>query len=188
MKKVLITLLVLGLASVANADLLLAVDGVEAPAQIMANPGDVINLGVLGTGTNPASVAPWVIVQGDLSLSGSNVLYTGALAGYQELEEVATDYGMAPQELLDLFGSDFGYPGVKDAGSMIFGDTGTGAGGSLVPITGLLVGDIGLGVSGAGLVSLIDDNFQVVSSMEVIPEPMTIALLGLGGLFLRRRK
>ena len=40
------------------------------------------------------------------------------------------------------------------------------------------------------VVHLLDDGMQIVDSIVIhqIPEPMTIALLGLGGLFLRRRK
>jgi len=49
--------------------------------------------------------------------------------------------------------------------------------------------------SGASLddiynVQILDGSFGILSSyqVKVVPEPMTIALLGLGGLFLRRRK
>ena len=39
-------------------------------------------------------------------------------------------------------------------------------------------------------VQILDGSFNILSNFEVtvVPEPITIALLGLGGLFLRRRK
>ncbi len=46
--------------------------------------------------------------------------------------------------------------------------------------------------TGAGVNEAYDTNFSAIAvdslAIHVIPEPMTIALLGLGGLFLRRRK
>ena len=43
-------------------------------------------------------------------------------------------------------------------------------------------GDVG------DFVDVYDDEVEYLGTMEIIPEPITIALLGLGGLFLRRRK
>jgi hypothetical protein len=37
-------------------------------------------------------------------------------------------------------------------------------------------------------IDLLNDGLGLVDSVTLVPEPMTIALLGLGGLFLRRRK
>ena len=50
-----------------------------------------------------------------------------------------------------------------------------------------------LTISGAGNLSFMFDDFSQVTELGsvtffIIPEPITIALLGLGGLFLRRRK
>ena len=62
-------------------------------------------------------------------------------------------------------------------------------------IIGDIVSDLGLtipqGFEGMIDVMVLSENTGVVegmASIEVIPEPITIALLGLGGLFLRRRK
>jgi hypothetical protein len=37
-------------------------------------------------------------------------------------------------------------------------------------------------------IDLLDDGWNVIDSVTLVPEPMTILLLGIGGLFLRRRK
>ena len=53
---------------------------------------------------------------------------------------------------------------------------------------GDLATDIGL--SGLGLIEVYDTYSSpfLIGTLNLIPEPMTIVLLGLGGLFLRRRK
>ena len=46
-----------------------------------------------------------------------------------------------------------------------------------------------LTLTGAAVqIDLLDESMSVIDSITLLPEPMTIALLGLGGLFLRRRK
>ena len=49
---------------------------------------------------------------------------------------------------------------------------------------------INIGISGASVIQVGGATYQSVAgtSFEVVPEPMTIMLLGLGGLFLRRRR
>ena len=55
------------------------------------------------------------------------------------------------------------------------------------PKAGILYDGIVLG--GEGVVTVYDNfNKVALGSINVIPEPMTLGLLGLGGLFLRRRK
>jgi len=41
---------------------------------------------------------------------------------------------------------------------------------------------------GLGGVFLLDGQYQPAGAIYAIPEPMSLMLLGLGGLFLRRRK
>jgi hypothetical protein len=180
MKKVLITLLVLGLASVANAGLMFGVGGADAPAQITY--GDVVQ--VIGVAPVPANAALYIAVYGDVTIAGGSVAYAGNLSSYQNLEEyaVAIGYPDGPALLADFEG--FGLTGIKDLGAATLADGSANP----APLTGLLIDGIALTGINGGRLDLLDEGLAVIDSVEVIPEPMTIALLGLGGLFLRRRK
>lgn len=88
--------------------------------------------------------------------------------------EIGADYG--PTDFTGWWGDDHGGGGVIAAGS----------GWQLVSYTWLLWDGVGvspkIAVLNGGQVSVDDANFTVV------PEPATMALLGLGALLLRRRK
>jgi hypothetical protein len=179
MKKVLVTLLVLGLASAANAGLVLGVGGADAPAEI--DVSDVVQ--IVGVDTVPANAALYVAVYGDLSIDGGSLVYSGNLSSYDNLEAYAAAIGYpdGPSLLADF--DSFGLSGIVDLSAATLADGSA----TPAPLTGVLVDGITMTGEG-GRLDLVDDALSTIDSVTVIPEPMTIALLGLGGLFLRRRK
>ena len=76
----------------------------------------------------------------------------------------ATGFSLAPDQVAGVFGFDFHVP--ED----------------LAPSTWINI------TPTAGTFNLVNFDLLPSIALHVIPEPMTIALLGLGGLFLRRRK
>jgi hypothetical protein len=179
MKKVLITLLVLGLASAANAGLILGANGEAAGPEI--DVMDVVQ--VWGVDPVPANAAVYLAVYGNLSIDGGSVAYAGNLSSYQNLEEYALAIGYPDGAALLADFEAFGLTGIVDLGAATLADGSA----TPAPLTGLLIDGITMAGEG-GRIDLLDDALGVMDSVTVVPEPMTIALLGLGGLFLRRRK
>ena len=165
MKKLLVLMLVLGLASAANAVLSLSVNGEPAPDEITINPSDEIVIDIQSDNSTAYS-AYFDMYVGDGTFSDARTVI-GNLSGL---------LGPYP----DYYGTGaYSYYLVTIADS----------GGALVPGTGFEI-DFHCDGPGDVLVQLRDATGYIVLDSLVIhqPEPMTIALLGLGGLFLRRRK
>jgi hypothetical protein len=164
-KKVLILMLVLGMASLASADYSLNFDG-SRTLSVSWGPGDWVSgtqldryfsvvtdpggIGVI-TGGSPTGAAP-----PDSAWFGDNALASGIANGHGDgmwgaITEIATGNTYAP---------------------------------------GVYFDGIDIALSGAGLVYLVTTaDFQIFTDTDsvMVPEPTTIALLSLGGLFLRRR-
>ena len=178
MKKLLVLLTVLAVASVASAGMVF--DGKD-----QAQPGEIVTISVIG----------------DAVCTGMNIGGLRADAG-----------SLAAGELNDGL-NQFPSTGTPKDGSWenlwLIGISGTPSLGS-EPAAGDVLYTFTLDTTGLeiGTTVTIDDwsgiyqgagrpymtNFNTVSddiaamSVEIVPEPMTIALMGLGGLFLRRRK
>jgi len=167
MKKLLILVLVVGLASVSYGQLVTLTDF----SAVLSGTTLTIHSNIaLGAGSNIA-VGLYDVASGPGdALSGGTILGSPATAGALK--------GLIVNSTNPDFGIDF------TAGST----------GSEVPAwdaqignwysvtwTGIAVGDL-LEVS-----NISGSTYNVVGNIAVTPEPMTIALLGLGGLLLRRR-
>lgn len=172
MKKMLILTLVLGMTSLASAGIVvISPDGINA--SIQTDPiGDVVPqqahfVGVVG----PGSVSPTLLYGGNLAEFTD---YTGADPGLT----AAVDAAIAAYAA--------GNPGLTGGpSSQIFFGAYFDSMDPPAQVVGQLVSLAGTGVYE---VYLMDGDITAAYSAVRVPEPITLSLLGLGGLFLRRRK
>jgi hypothetical protein len=170
MKKLLVLVLVLAMTSAAWATVTFEMrDGTDVVTEMTVGSSYVLYVagassdggytgGIYG---DTYTAADWA----DVTQSNPQVLDTGDMSG------------------INWNAASFGYDMVAD-------DTGMGPGVSTGDWFSIDIDADSEGTLSLGLFDYAVSYYTPVASMDVsiIPEPMTIALLGLGGLFLRRRR
>lgn len=179
MKKFLVLALVLGIASMAPAALNIVINGDIDPldSEITLLPSETLILGVEGaTAAGGAANAMYVVV-GPGTVDNSGATYQGGLSG--NFYQLYVDYYWAPSV------DRAGLPAVAGYAS------------DLGALSGILIDNIVFHCEGPGdvvveLYESVDSGatWQLTDTAIVhqIPEPATMALLGLGALVLRRKK
>jgi hypothetical protein len=173
MKKLLVLMLVLGLTSAAGAlTVRLSTDGINPADELEAVPGGSYTFYVISDTAGSAG-AYWTYLEMYLPSPGTIDFDDAFILPNAGDLSSKTDY--STPELLDieLFVCD-------SAGNI-------GAG---VQFTFYLdiASDWDLTPFDIWITTPNDANWPVEHTLSIVPEPMTIALLGLGSLFLRRRK
>ena len=172
MKKILVLMLVLGIASMATAGLQLTVNGVVAEdSSIVMAPSDYALIGLYNDGSVPKTVGYISIASGPGSWTGGYAVYvppaTGSAYAYAYYYGPITGMG----DTWILFDADAVPGNINGIG---------------------ILADFEFHCDDFGDVTItyIDSAFGLMDTLVIhqIPEPITLALLGLGGLFLRRRK
>ena len=195
MRKLLILTLVLGMASLANAAFTLVVSDsgdvgtyVDPPeaSSYFVNESDYIWVGV----HNDTAGVPGALEKGVFFLaleSGPNANWTGAWQQYKQIDGGPLVDG-APDNL--YYGSSLdmgiGLP-LVDLWNLTLTDATTNP--NLIGV--LDAKELHSSLAGSSeVIWLLDASLAILDTITIhqIPEPITMALLGLGGLFLRRRK
>jgi len=169
MKKLLAFVLVLAVASIANAAILElsvggTVNGPGAPAEIILLPSETVMIDVQCTAA-PDADDWWLTIEGPGSIEGMGTIYSPpAPAAAMTIE----DYG-TPWYYFSTTGSPVPAPLVGKWWDSVFHCDG--------------LGDV--------IITLWDEGGVVIEDTIIIhqvPEPVTMSLLGLGGLALIRRR
>ena len=191
MKKLLVLVLVLAMTSLANAGLVLSVDGVPDPpeTEIYLAPSDTVEIDIHASGMSVGTELGYIIVSYTASpgtLDATNAKGWEASGAYNITGDRLTTllayvraYGFPDaQDILDFELKDLTEPYSAPDGEVVWD--------MIFHCDGYDIGDpdVVLSLVGADLAAQILYDEQVIHQ----PEPMTIALLGLGGLFLRRRR
>ena len=174
MKKLLILMLVLGMASLANAITVATYTnqtqaGADATA-IVNNIGDVIEVMI---STNAADMGGVTNFSIDVDHSTGGVAWTNPVGWLLPPLGSVAALGLDGEKFSWTNGTFAFPPAAQDYVSATFTITSGAMPGGFVNVS--YNGTIGLGN-------------PAPQALTVIPEPMTIALLGLGGLFLLRRR
>ena len=179
MKKLLVLLTVLAFAGTASATLTIV-----APATVDLGASGDIGIDVLAA--EPATIAGALVITngtGHVSVDSSAV-GIAALGIDEFVVDLATDPDMV------AFLGDLGLTDIVSA--LYYEAVHLSIPPMDLPVGALISGATVTGVAmGTGQASLVDMSAGAITAQQdinVVPEPMTIALLGLGGLFLRRRK
>jgi hypothetical protein len=164
MKKVLALVMVLGMAGFASAGLQLTVNG-AAQNEITVNVGDVMMIGIQnGQGADQYNAA--LILSGMGSWTGDHKL-NSSIGQAQGWEYFGPTEGIG-----DVWFAWFAQP-VTDK------------------LPAGIIGEVGFKCIGKGdaVIALTGDDLSPIGQLMIhqVPEPMTLSLLGLGALVLRRR-
>jgi hypothetical protein len=189
MKKLLVLLLVLGMASMASAALQISVNGELEPidSQIYLEPSQTIELDIWSTvpllGGDPGENAYWVLTV-DTTLGSIS-------GGAPAISDPAWSFdGPYPGAGSDISGLPQGQDGIY-ASMATFG---IAIPADVAIFDGIIFhceyesGPTTITLWNAGGGGVIEGEPWDTVTIHQIPEPMTVGLLGLGGLFLLRRR
>jgi hypothetical protein len=184
MKKLLVLALVLSMATLANAALQISVNGDTQVTEITLMPSDVVTLDIATDAIMGFGIGDWY----------GAALVVAPLATIDASQAVsmyaATEPGIA---IFQSAAVDLGYPVPEGLAGPGFTFTFTGA--NINP--GTIIDLMTLHCNGPGdvVIQLLGSQDYIENTVlatlivhQLIPEPITMGLLGLGGLFLRRRK